>query len=259
MSEAVLEPRAWTGRFRLSIAFIIFLTQLALIFWLGTVTPIQPRKPARAPGLRLLTSGSELLALQDASLFALPHQKGFSGSAWLQMPRPDYQPVDWSEPERWLALAPADLGTPLRLFVETNALVPAMMLASWAPSPGVPPGSGVDLPRTVSGARVQGSSLRLAGSLGDLPAWPHNDLLTNTVVQVMVDPLGRPVSFTLLSGSGSKAADQFALDRARSARFVPEPGAEGPQAAPPIATLRFGRIIFEWQTLPDTNTSPKSP
>ena len=49
-----------------------------------------------------------------------------------------------------------------------------------------------------------------------LKPWSNPDILTNSVVQVVVDAEGRPVSLTLLSGSGSAAADQYALEQAKA-------------------------------------------
>ena len=51
-----------------------------------------------------------------------------------------------------------------------------------------------------------------------LPAWPASDLLSNTVVQVLVDDLGWVISATLLEGCRLKAADDYALNAAREAK-----------------------------------------
>ena len=64
------------------------------------------------------------------------------------------------------------------------------------------------------------STLRLAGGLAnrrllnppELRAWPASDLLTNSVVQVLVNADGNVMSLNLLAGSGSPKADQFALE-----------------------------------------------
>ena len=83
---------------------LVFATQLGLIFWLSDRSPLRTRPPAVSPSINLLDSGAEtLLALQDATLFALPHQQGFSGPAWLHFTPPDFHPADPPDPPRWLA------------------------------------------------------------------------------------------------------------------------------------------------------------
>jgi TonB family protein len=57
-------------------------------------------------------------------------------------------------------------------------------------------------------------------------------------VQVLVDAAGNVVSTVLLTPSGYDAADQRALELARALRFTPS------------SSLTFGRIIFNWHTVP---------
>ena len=100
--------------------------------------------------------------------------------------------------------------------------------------------------------------MRLEGALAqrrlitplDLHSWTNLDILTSSVVQLVVDAEGLPQSVTLLSGSGSRDADQHALDQARLARF--EPLSRNPAAASPDPTahLNWGRLVFLWHTLP---------
>lgn len=91
----------------------------------------------------------------------------------------------------------------------------------------------------------------------ELPAWPAEDLLTNTVVQIQVDESGLVWSAAMLGaervsgGSGSPAADRYALDVARSLRFAPRGG--GDWLSSPVAQLTRGILVFKWCTLPPTN------
>ena len=55
----------------------------------------------------------------------------------------------------------------------------------------------------------------------ELPSIPHAEILTDTVVQVSVGPLGIPFSPVLLSSSGSPEADREALGLVKSVRFKP--------------------------------------
>ncbi|HEY5910112.1 MAG TPA: hypothetical protein VJA21_05860, partial [Verrucomicrobiae bacterium] len=110
------------------------------------------------------------------------------------------------------------------------------------------------------------STFRLAGALAgralktpiDLPSRSHAEILTNSVVQLLVDPEGIPLSTILLGpGSGSKEADDYALQRARAARFTPLPFTPG--TASPLLGLAWGELIFEWHTVPATNVPAPKP
>jgi TonB family protein len=86
-----------------------------------------------------------------------------------------------------------------------------------------------------------------------LRSWSAADLLTNSVVRVVVDADGLVFSTALLPpGSGSKAADQSALEMARSARFAP---------LPRHAKQMTGTLVFEWHTVPlaETNSPASKP
>ena len=80
MTTASVELRPWPlRRWGVTVA-LIFGVQLGLIFWLGSTAPIHPRPAAPAPTLRLTGQAfAELRALNDPTLFILPHPEGFSG------------------------------------------------------------------------------------------------------------------------------------------------------------------------------------
>ena len=139
-----------------------------------------------------------------------------------ELPRPEFRSFAWPEPTNHLALAIDQLGAVFNRLVETNSFQP---LPTSGPARGRP-----DPPRPSSAGNFRGHSVvRLEGDLAqrrlltplELRSWTNPDILTNSVVQVVVDAEGRPVSVTLLSGSGSQAADQYALEQARAARFEP--------------------------------------
>jgi len=87
----------------------------------------------------------------------------------------------------------------------------------------------------------------------DLPSWPHSDILTNTVVQVVVDADGDTLSSTPLKSCGLSEADQFALKTAASARFL-----SARKPGQPAVPLSWGKMIFQWHTVPaeSTNSAP---
>jgi TonB family protein len=256
-SNPLLPPR-WPRRRRWLLVAVIFSGQLGLIFLLADHTPPHPRAISAAPTLQLAGEASaELLELSDPTLFALPHRQGFSGRAWLQIPPQKFPSFDWSEPPRWLALPVQQLGGAFHQFIETNQFDSFQRLAILAaeltksePTPAL--------------ASSEPSRVRLAGGLAGrrlvtplaLPSWPHTDLLTNTIIKLVVNAAGEPVSPPLLlSGSGAKEADEQALKLARTARFEPI-GAGGPRSAnQPVAQLTWGEMIFEWQTVAGTNVA----
>jgi hypothetical protein len=90
-----------------------------------------------------------------------------------------------------------------------------------------------------------------------LRSWSHTDILTNSVVQVLVDAEGRTVSCTLLPpGCGLNEADQQAVALARTARFQPVSPERPKQSTAPGDGLTLGQMIFQWHTLllSDTNS-----
>lgn len=256
---------AWTLRRWLSLCLIVFAVQMALIFWLGERKLISPRPSAPAPVLALVTdSTTELLALRDPTLFALPRRQGFAGLAWLTVTNGQLPVVDSTETPRWLELQPAQLGASFHLLVDTNLPTSSHTLSLPEPELNWPRGttSEISFPSVV---RVEGSP-PLPNLLNpmQLPAWPpkmlgptDTDLVTNSVVEIMIGGEGRPVSWTLLAGSGSRSADDFALNQARNARFkVQEPiVSQGPASLEALSQLRWCRLVFEWQTRPGTNVT----
>jgi hypothetical protein len=217
--------------------------------------------------LSLVTNRNELLELNDPTLFALPHARGFAAVAWREMPPMVFPPLRWSEPPRWLALPVEQLtGTFLHL-VQTNSLARFDF--------GAIPGPELTSPK--AGAEITPmarSVLRVVGDLAqrplvtpiELPSRPAADLLTNSIVQLWVDAAGNVVSYTLMRSDTSakdldqQQADQRALELARTARFAPLPR---PVTAPanPVGRLTRGTLIFEWHTvsLSQTNAPAASP
>lgn len=246
---------------------LVFGAHIGLIYALGDRRPIVPRPLEPAPELRLAVGSSELLALHDPTLFALPHPSGFSATAWRQKSQSEFPPFRWTEPPRWLALPVEQLGDTLRRFVQSNAFARVEFEALPAPQLASPEVRREAVPVARSTLRVTGdlAQRRLLNPI-NLTNWPSADLLTNSVVRVLVDTAGNVVSHKLLRwDSGSKdpdqlKADQRALELARAARFSPLPPAES-LATNPLGRLSRGALIFEWHTvpLPATNGPPPNP
>jgi TonB family protein len=236
---------------------LIFGVQLGLIFWLGTRAPVRPRPTAAALTLHLAAQASaELRALYDPTLFTLPHAQGFSGPVWQRVPRPEFRPFEWSAPPNRLPLAVDRIGAVFTRLVETNYSDALQFPAQPEANPTLP-----DLP-PLSLLKDQ-SVLELEDGLAErrlltplqLKSWSSPDILTNSVVQVVVDAEGRPVSVTLLSGSGSADADQYALGQAKAARFKPVSRTPAETSPNPTAPLSWGKMIFRWHTVPTPPTS----
>ena len=257
MTSVLVEPRPWSLRRWGGMVVLIFGVQLGLIFWLGTRTPIRPRPAAAALTLHLATRASaEVQALYDPTLFTLPHAEGFSEPVWQRVPRPEFRSFEWSAPPNRLPRTVDQLGAVFTRLVETNYVDTLQQPAPPEPNPTLP-----NLPPL---AQLQDQSvLQLEDGLAQrrlltplqLKSWPNPDVLSDSVVQVIVDAEGRPVSPTLLASSGLAAADQYALDQARAARFEPLSRNPIEAASNPMARLNWGKMIFRWHTLPTPPTS----
>jgi len=252
MIQDVAEPQRWPpGRWYTLIA-IVLAAQFVLILWLGKPRPVVLHPPADlAPLLQLAGPGaSQTLAFNDPTLFALPHPESFSGPAWLTIPLQEFRRT---EPPRFLELAQGALGIEFEGFMATNQLegLPAI----------TQPELALKLPVVEETATLpQSSRLRLTGALAgrrllvspELPSWPNAEILTDTVVQLLIDSDGKPVSPTLFSKSGSTEADQHAVRAARHVRFEP---LKQTDPINPLEGLAWGQLVFEWHTLPLPSTN----
>jgi hypothetical protein len=245
---------------------LVFGLHVALIFAFSErkAAASRPVKVARA---RWVGERDELLKLNDPTLLALPHARGFAAPAWLPVPRLEFAPFKWTESPRFLALPVAQLGATFLEFMQTNTFARLELEILPAPElilPELPP---LFTPPTRSELRVRGDlSERHLLNPPELPSWPAADLLTNSVVRAQVDAAGNVHSFTLVApGSGSKAADQRALELTRLLRFAPL--SQPPViSADPTGRLTSGTLIFEWHTVPPppatnapTATQPPAP
>ncbi len=254
------EPFTWPRRRWWWTIAAVFVAQVGLILWFGKPGPVQPRPAGAAVTLRLAGGiRRELLALDDPTLFALPHLIGYSGPAWIRVPPFTNRPPDWSEEPRTLSLDLDQLSALPSRQVRSHPEAPLRLLPEvepgWAPSEPPP----LALVPDHSRLHLEGdlNQCRLLTTF-ELPSWQYNEVLTNTVVQLVVNGEGRPTAWTLLSGSRSPKADAFALAQARAARFE-VPGGGGQPGVPAMAALERtfqGLLVFEWQTVPVPSTNP---
>jgi len=251
----------WWGAF-----LLVMVAQVGLIFSLSNRKPLFARQSDLTTRFHLVVDvppGSaiaEWLEIEDPTLFALPDPRAFSGLAWMTAPALRHQSVDWTEPPQWLALSVNELGWAFREFVRTNVVGPRVLADKPAPQP-----DKVTVPPLPLPAR---SSFRLEGDLAkrellaplELRSIPHKEILTDTVVQVCVSPLGAPFAAVPLSSSGSPEADRLALELVKSIRFKPL-GAGNSTSPRNQAAFTWGKIIFQWHTLemPATNAPAAKP
>jgi hypothetical protein len=247
----------WTYGRWLTIIALVFAAHVVLLFIFGGRKQIVPRAVANVPTLRLADDSSELLALNDPTLFVLPHQKDFASAVRLQTAALKQPSFRWTEPPRWLSLSADELGLAFNQFMQTNhfagfelQLKPPVKLSA----PGLP----------IEPALAQNSTLRVEGELAqrqlpssiNLTNWPYANVIAPSMVQVLVDAAGNVISTVLLPpDSGFTTADQYekadqrALELARAMRFTPS------------SRLTVGRMIFNWHTVPPpaTNAPAASP
>ncbi len=257
MNATSVQPGGWSQRRWWCGIALVFIVQVGFICWFDDKSPLHPRLPAAAPSFRLAGNAyDELLALSDPTLFALPHQQGFSGPAWIKIAPLAFRPFDWSEPTQWLQLPLRKLGQAFDRFIQTNNFDSLQASAISQPELRPPEPLQLTAARQHSALRVEGdlAQRRLLAPL-ELPSWPHPDILANSVAQLLVNADGEPVSVTLLSGCGLGQADQYALEQARAARFQSLAGSGPQRLASPTAHLAWGTMIFEWNTLPITTTN----
>ena len=241
--------RPWSPRRFRGLILVCFIAQLLFILLFGERRVAALKPPPFGTGIHLVSdpwSIEQLAAfseLSDPSAFALPSLEGFSRAGWLSYkPVPDEFAEAPAEP-KWLQPDPDALGQNLAAYVATNALPPIRI-----GDESMPPIVGFQ-PRPSAELEFPSSELRFSGALArrkllatpDLPAWPHTELLTNSVVRLVIDAEGVPVSAALVSGSGLKEADNYALTTAKRLRFRPDRARE---------TVTSGAANFRWHTLP---------
>ncbi len=270
MNAASAEPRpaglagtqppgggSWTRGRLLTLVALIFAAHVLLLFAFGGRKQVVPRAVTSVPTLNLADNSSEWLALNDPTLFALPHQKDFASAIWLPAPVLKQPSFRWTEPPGELPLSTDELGLAFNQFMQTNHIA-GFELQLKSPVKLSAPGL------TVEPVLAQTSTLQIQDDLAqrrlldpiNLPSWPYANVIAPSKVQLLVNEAGNVISAVLLPpDSGFTAADQYdradtnALELARAARFAPS------------SRLTVGRMIFNWHTvpLPATNSPAVSP
>jgi TonB family protein len=260
MSRPASEPPEWSRARWLGAVAIALVAQVGLLFLLSERNRILPRRIESSFTLHLaagVSSGSplaELIALDDPTLFVLADRRGFSGSAWMQAQPVGHEIQDWSEPVPWLTNRVDELGAGFRQFARTNIIGPRLFADKPAPQVSQVAVAPVPL-RARSAFRLEGAvaGRGLLRSV-EVPSESYTNILTNTVIQVSVNPLGFVFSASVLVSSGSIPADQDAVVLAKALRFKPALPA-GPRAPRDLAALSWGKVVFAWRTTAGSDTN----
>ena len=245
-----------TGRFWIFGFLFLFLAHAAAIFRFSERdAPASWRPPVRPFFYLSLDANSdrriaELTAGRDPTLFALPHARGFSGGAWLNFQPEIPRLSNWSAPPEWLELPLDQLGNSLHEYVATNRAAEEQLLSSLR----APKMVEVRIPDepviTNTTVRVEGPLV--ARKLTGVPALPsatNTDVLRKTIVAVSANGDGVVETASLVGESGSKQADERAVELAR--RFAFEPAAIRNARAREASAPTLGRLVFTWHvTLP---------
>jgi hypothetical protein len=269
MNAAPVDPpvQKWTWMFWLGAIAVVLVLHLVLILIFGTrKTPVAIAPSKNTPSLALAGEAAQgWLGLNDATLFALPDKDGFAGIMWVALPPLPIRRQDWTEDPRWLAatdsLTATELGARFNSFVQTNRFAGVHLEYNLEP-PAVAPVT------TVGPPFAQMSTLQIVGDIAKrpllnpvkLPSWSFNDVIPPSLVQVLVDAAGNVVSATLLPPQNyddtpparDAEADQYAVQMAREALFAPLSATSAEVI--PVSHLSVGQLIFNWQTVPQTNT-----
>ena len=262
MSSTLKEASRWSKSRWASVILVIIATQIILATRFSSRSVVTHRQIAEsrasllvdqpAPGTQL----AEAIAIQDPTTFALVNPHGFSGEAWLNIPPFEHRLADWMSPPYWLKPTTNGLGAAFTQFIRSNHVnALTLTLAERAAPPAFLLPLVSSLVPTQSTLRVDGDlAHRLLLSPIKLPGFAHHDLLSNSVVRVMVNRSGRVLSHALLASSGSPDADELALDLSRNARFQSLRTNDN-GAVRNLSSLSWGNLIFKWVTLPMTNTT----
>lgn len=246
--------------------------QGVLLHW-GTkqITEIRPVPPSNEKFALVLSDTSadwllDQLGLGSPTVFALPSPEGFSGEAWLRYRTPTTKPQPIEDVPTWFEMETNSFGNLFLGFLTKQAPAPmrvADLQVVWRDNFPIDP-----VPDRRSELRLEGDLIsRRLLTPPALPTWPHTDVAAESHVQVLVDSEGRVLSAALLESQGRlsstslamssrvPAADAYALEFARAARFEPLSSERPRGVLENDPRLSSGRLIFQWTTIPIVNTN----
>lgn len=235
----------WPMRRFVWVVGFVFVLQVLLVGFLSAWRSALPpgNATAQSPALVWLPFADPLLSeVPDAAALAMVNRGCYSGPLWLRRLWPHL--VLEAAVEGTVTIDGVSSVRPWFSRLQPGQPSPAeFSLLPLVPRPSAPFSASLTLLSECSFLRIDGEirSRRMVRS-GTLPAWTNVEILTPTTVQIMVDRSGGVLSATLQPpGSGLAAADQLALQRARSLGFDPATGRQG--------GFQWGTIEFVWSTV----------
>lgn len=253
---AMNEPTRWTISQWLSLVVFVFAVQGMLVFFVSDWA-LPPTQKSSDGGVYLIDSqqwsaGNWLLS-RDPSLFSRIHRQSFSGSLWEEALAPDREYEVWTEPPQY--------------YEGKQAFNGAVVGKRKGAQPSISP-SVVSKPSPVLSESEQPQKTTESAPficiLGDVqdrlpedypalfaPSWPKQTLPHPTVIEAVVDRLGRVQTAVILSNSlpakrlpagHLPGADAEALRWVRQLRFQPAPAS----SLSADGGFVWGKIIFHW-------------
>lgn len=245
MTRITQTVTGWPMRRFVWVVGFVFALQVLLVGFLSAWRSASPpgNATAQSPTLVWLPTTDPLLSeMPDAAALAMVNRGCYSGPLWLGRLWPHL--VSEAAAEGAVAIDGVSSVRPWFSRLQPGEPSPAeFSLTPSVPRPTAPFSSPLTLLSDGSFLRIDGEirSRRIVRS-GTLPAWTNVEILAPTTVQIMVDRSGSVLSATLQPpGSGLAAADQLALQRARSLGFDPATGRPG--------GFQWGTIEFVWSTV----------
>ncbi len=188
---------------------------------------------------------SEWLGLQDTSLFTSANPRGFSGPAWIVETPRTYVPPDSLSPPSFLTFS--ELSSEEEDAEPTFAALPHTRSLPEPTSVMASIGSSASEPR--SRLEIEDLAGRRVVSAPPIPIQYATDALRPTVMKALVDSDGSVFSCRIIENSGSKIADNSAIDLTRKLRFSP---AESVRQRDSLSTIK---VIFNWYALDASTTN----
>jgi hypothetical protein len=254
MKSDIKERASWTGGRFLGMVGVLLVLQAGLLFLFGDRS--RPQPPRGPPAVRFRVLGASVNEDQllrqyfvgDPAVFPLPNRHGFSGRGWMDQRPVEFQSEKQLESPIWLTNDTARLGTNFPVLASASEPILSDLVGQQSRyEEPLPLFLGPEMIATQSVFRLELSlSNRLRGTAPVLRSWASPQLLTNSTVQIAVDPAGEVIATRLDARCGLPEADADALAKARALRFRPAPA----------AGTRWGEAVFQWQTTEPAAAGP---
>ena len=241
----------WSWKKLFVFTLFMFAAHVAFVFLTGSKRTLHPRAITDVPRFQLASDSSGLLALDDPTLFALPHVEDFVPAIWRQMPEITGPSMRWTEQPPFLPPAIESLGASFNAFMASNRFDELALNFKPAPQLSVP-----DV--RLESMLPKHSSMNIEGALAgrqllkpvNVPTLAYNDIIAPSRVQVLVDRAGNVISAVLLPSESAlenagraEIGDASALRIVRKLHFAPAP------------SLTLGELVFNWHVVPVTITT----